>query len=86
MRRVFEVVSTMTARGAGIGLAKLKVQDYAFQMTIRRDLKIADLLRTVADFLIVSGRCGNIQLDASLVSGQQQFAEGKKTKSGEKYA
>jgi hypothetical protein len=50
--------------GAAVGLATFQVQEYPFQMTIRRDLKVGDLLRRVADFRIENGMCGNIQFDA----------------------
>jgi hypothetical protein len=62
--QIFEVITTMTARRAGIDLAKRRAQDQAFQMTIRTDLKVRDLVRTVADFLIENGMRGNIRLDA----------------------
>jgi hypothetical protein len=64
--QVLEMASTMAARGPGVGMAKLQVQDSTFQITIRRDLKVEDLLRTPADLLIENGSCGNIQLDAEL--------------------
>jgi hypothetical protein len=59
----FKVTTSISARGNGIGMAKLKVEDYQFNFQIRRDAKIGDLLRVLCDYLIQNGRCGNVALD-----------------------